>query len=193
MRLELGSFFVKDVEFSDKTALTDGILFVDQEELRALLTEDPNIDQADVYIARPGDETRIVHVLDVLELRFKISPQGSTFPGSLGTPGNCGEGQTHRLSGVALVSTADLAARSADEFQEAIQESIIDMAGPGAQLGPFGKMVNLILGLRPTAACSIEDYEKSLTQAGFRAAEYLGKATAKLKPDLVETFELVSG
>jgi len=191
MRVQLGTFFGKYVKFAEKTALTDGILFVDRQELHALLTKDTNIEQADVYVARPGDETRIVHVLDVLEPRFKISPQGSTFPGSLGTPGSCGEGQTHRLSGVALVSTADAEARSA-EFHEAIQESIIDMAGPGAELGPFGRMANLILSLRPRGSCSIQEYENSLTLAGFRAAEYLGKATAKLKPDLVETFELVN-
>ena len=191
MRLELGSFFVKDVEFAGKTQLTNCTLFIDRDELRALLTEDPNVEQADIYIARPGDETRIVHVLDVLEPRIKISPQGSTFPGSLGTPGGCGEGRTHRLSGVALVTTADLAERSA-EFHEAVQESIIDMTGPGAQLGPFGKKVNLILSMRPRGSCSIQECENSLTLTGFRAAEYLGKATARLKPDLVETFELVS-
>ncbi|MBI2304866.1 MAG: beta-aspartyl-peptidase [Chloroflexi bacterium] len=187
MRLEWGTFLVKDAVFGHKTQLSDGVLSIDRDGLRSFLAQDPNLGAIDVEIVHPGDETRIVHALDVVEPRFKVAGHGSTFPGLLGPPHTVGEGRTHRLRGVTVVQTADIPHRLRPTQWD---EAIIDMSGPGVEYSPFGKTVNVVVGLRPVSGLTPEEYDTSLLLGGLRAAEYLAKSTADLQPEQVETFEL---
>ncbi|MBI2304862.1 MAG: beta-aspartyl-peptidase [Chloroflexi bacterium] len=187
MRLELGTFWVKDVLFSDQTKLAHETLHINREELRALLLQDPNLEKADIEIVRPGEEARIIHVLDVIEPRCKVSGRGSVFPGFLGPAYTCGDGRTHRLAGVTVVLAAELLDRT---VKTRIGEAIIDMSGPGAQWSPFSRTVNIVLALRPTGGISVEVCDSALLQAGLKAAEYLGRVAATGEPDQWDVFEL---
>src|SRR3972149_6916485 len=106
MRLELCSFQVRKATFGSASKLTNGTLTVNKEEITALLSGDPNLKRVNVGLAHPGERCRIVHVIDVIEPRFKVSGPGCAFPGFLGPPRSVGEGRTHRLAGVAVVETA---------------------------------------------------------------------------------------
>jgi len=103
MKLELGSFEVTDIVFSDKTSFSHGTLTVDVDKVRDLVLEDANFSGVKLHLARPGESVRLVNVLDVVEPRFKASGQGRVFPGLLGPPSMVGSGRTHRLYGVAVV------------------------------------------------------------------------------------------
>ena len=94
MRLELGSFQVRDVVFSDRTMFHDGVLSVNKTELLDYLSKDSPFKTIEIDIARPGEETRIVHALDIVEPRTKISGPGCVFPGFLGPPLTVGKGRT---------------------------------------------------------------------------------------------------
>ncbi|NLY36915.1 MAG: beta-aspartyl-peptidase, partial [Tissierellia bacterium] len=43
MQLELGNIFIKDVQFAATTHVKDGVLYVNKEELEALIREDEHI------------------------------------------------------------------------------------------------------------------------------------------------------
>src|SRR3990172_6638765 len=105
MKLELGTFHIKDLILASKTHLDKGTLYVNSKELRDLLFQDSNFSDVELDIAKPGEMTRIVHALDVIEPRIKVDGPGSIFPGFLGPCNTVGRGRTHRLSGMAVVET----------------------------------------------------------------------------------------
>ena len=59
MRLELGIIKIKDVQFGDETTIEDGTLYVNKKELIALALQDDRLSEADVELARPGEEVAL--------------------------------------------------------------------------------------------------------------------------------------
>src|SRR5919199_4644963 len=143
MRLEMATYAVRDVQLGGPTRLANGTLHVDRDELRRLVLEGGDFEDCTLHVARPGDEVRLIHVMDVVEPRYK--PDGSAFPGFLGLPKTAGQGRTHRLGGMAVVSLGPPVAGEPTYWREAG----IDMVGPGASASPFGGTVNLVLELQP--------------------------------------------
>ena len=84
MKLELTTYPVTKVQWSHQTCYRDGLLEIDKAELLATVLEDKKIISADLDIALPGEETRIVNVRDVVEARIKVTGPGCVFPGILG-------------------------------------------------------------------------------------------------------------
>ncbi|MFQ5873167.1 MAG: glycine/sarcosine/betaine reductase component B subunit, partial [Dehalococcoidia bacterium] len=206
MRLELGSFDVRDVVFSHRTQFRDGVLNVNRSELLAYLSEDVLFDSIEVDIARPGEETRIVHALDLVEPRIKVSGPGCVFPGVLGPPVTVGEGRTYRLSGVVVVGVAE---PFVGETYWYGREAIIDMSGPGADYTLFSRTLNIVLNFIPkTDAGSREKHPEKVNYMVdsvisepaaktdmtrllcLKAAVYLAQAVRDLEPDRLESYEL---
>jgi len=181
MRLELGIIECNDVQFGDETRVEDGILYVNKEELIDLALQDDRLAAADVELARPGEEVRIVPVKDVIEPRVKVGGAGEIFPGLIGKIGTVGSGRTNVLRGAALVTVGRIVG---------FQEGLIDMSGPGAQYSPFSQTHNVALILRPTDGLAPHAHEEAVRLAGLRAAVALGKAGKDVAPDEVEVYEL---
>jgi glycine reductase len=186
MRLELGSFRVTDVRFGARTALVDGVLGLDRGTLSTHLLGDANLSRADVEIARPGESIRIIHILDAVEPRIKVSG-GPDFPGLLAPPDLVGAGRTHRLDGVAVLSTCDVPGAT---DSQGLKEAIVDLSGPGAPYTPFARTVNVVLELGVREGVPLPEAVASIRRAGLRAAVFLAEATRRLVPDSVETLEL---
>ncbi|MGH7403638.1 MAG: glycine/sarcosine/betaine reductase component B subunit, partial [Candidatus Rokuibacteriota bacterium] len=186
MELEIGTFRLQDVEFGPTTALRAGILSVDRRALAAHLLEDPNLAGVNVEIARPGDSTRIIHILDSVEPRIKVAG-GRDFPGLLGPPDLAGSGRVHRLGGVAVLGTASIPG-AADS--QGLKEAIVDMSGPGARYHPFGQTVNVVLELEPRSEVAATEAVAACRRAVLRASIFLAEATRTLTPDAVERFAL---
>jgi hypothetical protein len=81
MRLDLDLIHIKDVRFGAKTVIEDDVLFIDCEELAAWLEAEPFFDHVEIELAHLGESCRIIHVLDVLEPRYRLN--GPNFPGTL--------------------------------------------------------------------------------------------------------------
>ena len=73
MKLELGKIKIDDIQFAEKTYVKDHVLYVNKEEVEALVLEDDKLIGCSLDIARPGDSTRITPVKDVIEPRVKVS------------------------------------------------------------------------------------------------------------------------
>jgi sarcosine reductase len=204
VRLEMGTFQVEDIVFSQRTSFADGVLSVSKDELHQLVLQDSHFSEVEIDLARPGDSTRIINILDVVEPRHKVSGPGTVFPGLLGPPLTVGRGRDHRLQGMALVMTGELAPGEAVHWRD----GIIDMWGPGAQYTPFADTLNLVLHLKGKADFSpaeqadlemvdvidgstyAQAYNRAARTAGFRVADYLASVTAGLEPQEVEVYEL---
>jgi len=180
LRLEVGKIYVKDIQFGSATKVENGVLFVNKEELLKEVGGDERLKSIDFEIARPGDETRIIPVKDVIEPRVKVEGTGGIFPGFIAKVDTVGSGRTHVLKGAAVVTTGHVVG---------FQEGIIDMSGEGAKYTPFSKTNNLVIICEPTDGVKQHEHEEALRMVGFKAATYLGKAGKDITPDEMKTYE----
>lgn len=183
MKLELGYIHIEDIQFGSRSKVEDGVLYVNKEELSALLLEDKNIKSVEFDIAKPGESVRIIPVKDVLEPRVKVSGKGGIFPGMISKVETVGSGRTNVLKGAAVVTTGRIVG---------FQEGIIDMTGTGAEYTPFSKLNNLVVTCEPQDGLESHAHEKAVRMAGLKAAAYLGQLAKEIEAEEVETFETYS-
>ena len=109
MRLELGTFPVRDARFGLRTRWSDGVLEIDREAALAAVREDGLVASARLELARPGESVRIWPVRDVVEPRIKVEGPGVTYPGWFGRSiETVGRGRTHRLSGLGVLEVSSV-------------------------------------------------------------------------------------
>lgn len=180
MRLELGKIYIKDIQFGNQTKVENGILYVNKEELLNEVSGDDRIKSINFELAKPGDETRIIPVKDVIEPRVKVEGKGGIFPGFINKVDTVGSGRTHVLKGAAVVTTGKIVG---------FQEGIIDMSGEGAKYTPFSKTNNLVVICEPKEGVLQHEHEEAVRIIGFKAATYLGKAGKDVEPDEVKIYE----
>ncbi|MBI4285808.1 MAG: beta-aspartyl-peptidase, partial [Chloroflexi bacterium] len=75
-KLEFASFPVENVRFGDRASYNNGVLGINKEALISLVLEDKRITSAEMDVAFPNEQTRIIFVRDVIEPRVKISGPG---------------------------------------------------------------------------------------------------------------------
>ncbi len=180
MKLEQNRIFIKDIQFGDVTAVNDGVLTVNKEEMINLLKEDPKVKDVKLDIARPGEKTRIIPVKDVIEPRVKIKG-GKGFSGVTQTTTQLGEGIVNILYGAAIVTVGDIVG---------FQEGVVDMWGEGAKWTPFSKTFNLVVDIEPVEGLQPHMHEATVRMAGLKAAEYVGEAGRDAKIDETLTYEI---
>lgn len=184
MKLEIGNFYVKSIEFSNKTSYENGILRLNKEELLNFIKEDERITDADLHIVNPGEMIRLCPVKEAIEPRVKVDNR-ALFPGFTGDLENCGHGKTHALKDCSVLVVG--------KHWGGFQDGLIDMGGKGAKYTYFSKIKNIVL-----VADTNEDFEKNEQQkkndalrvAGHKLAEYIAKCVQELEPEEVEVYEL---
>ena len=180
MRLEIGNIFIKDVQFGPETKVEEGILYINKQELMSFVGKDERLKSINVDIAKPGEETRVLPVKDVIEPRVKVEGSGGIFPGFISKVDMVGEGRTNVLKGAAVVTTGKIVG---------FQEGIIDMSGEGAKYTPFSKTFNIVISCEPQDGVKQHEHEEAVRMVGFKAAAFLGMAGKDVKPDEVKVFE----
>ncbi|WP_419741635.1 glycine/sarcosine/betaine reductase component B subunit [Paraclostridium dentum] len=184
MKLEIGNFYVKSIEFSNETSYKNGILRLNKEELLNFIKEDERITDADLHIVNPGEMIRLCPVKEAIEPRVKVDNR-ALFPGFTGDLENCGHGKTHALKDCSVLVVG--------KHWGGFQDGLIDMGGKGAKYTYFSKIKNIVL-----VADTNEDFEKNEQQkkndalrvAGHKLAEYIAKCVQELEPEEVEVYEL---
>ncbi len=191
MKLEVGTFPVRDIVFAGQTRWTGGVLEINRDELMAVISEDPMVGWADVTVVRPGDPTRIVDMHDVIQPKVKVSGPGVAYPGIADRPvDTVGQGRTHCL-GMTIVpcgETPYVDAHGSDWWGKS-ETDFVDMAGPGA-VTPFARTVNLCLTMEPHPGAHAEDWTRVLRSAMLRANDLLAGTVADLTPPELRTYDL---
>ncbi len=180
MRLEIAKTRIKDIIISNETSIQKGVLTVDAGAIKRIVLEDNHIKSVQLDVAKPGDKTRITPVKDVIEPRVKVEGPGCVFPGVLGKPDIVGEGKTHILEGMGVVTCGKIVG---------FQEGIIDMSGPGADYTPFSKLNNLCVVVEPAEGVKPHDYEAAARMAGLKVAAYIAGFVRDLEEETREVFE----
>lgn len=182
MKLELDLYYIQDVRFDRRTAIENQVLFICKEELINLLQEDPQLGKVEIELVHPGENVRIINVLDIIEPRIKAEGPGGVFPGMTGRVETVGKGRTLCLKGVGVVNTG---------FLDILWESVIDMAGTGARLSPYYSSLNnvVIIPNRPSHVDEV-DWVQAIITAGLKTSEYLAKFALGTPPDKQEIYEM---
>lgn len=188
LRLELETHNVHRLVFGETTSLGAGVLSLNRAELVALLQSSPVIADVAIALAHPGDDVRLIHLLDAIEPRCKLEGRARIFPGLLGDPNSAGEGKTRRLAGMAILTAAQYPVPVGGLLQT--REAIVDMSGPAAPYSIFSSTANLVLTFHPTPDASNADFDDAIRRASLRLAEFLAQQVANHPPDNIETFEL---
>ncbi len=183
MKLELGFVQINDIQFASESKVENGTIYVNAEELKALLLEDENLKSVELEIAKPGESVRIMPVKDVIEPRVKVNGGGNLFPGVISKVETVGSGRTNVLKGSAVVTTGKIVG---------FQEGIIDMCGEGAKYTPFSQLNNLVVVCEPIDGLAKHAHEKAVRFAGLKAADYIGKLAKDVEPDEVKVYETCS-
>jgi len=180
MKLELGHIHIHDIQFAAESKIENGVLFVSEEAVKAVVLEDEKIKSVTLEVAKPGESVRITPVKDVIEPRVKVEGSGGIFPGVISEVDTVGIGKTYALKGMAVVTAGKIVG---------FQEGIIDMTGPGADYTPFSQLNNLVLVCEPIPDLTPHVYEKAVRLVGFRVANYLGELAKELTPDESKVYE----
>jgi glycine reductase len=191
MKLERGIFSIRGLAFGRQTSLAGGVLTIDRDELTKLvMAEDKNgnIASLEPEIVVPGEDARIVHVLDTLPVGVKVSGEGDFLPGHLTPPTIVGSGVTHLFDNFVVMECAELpwAGKSALLYA---RDAIVDMVGPAAGYSPFSKTFNLVLRMAMKPGASDVEYDEAVRNAGIRASRYLASLLKEATPDRTETFD----
>jgi glycine reductase len=185
MKLEIGKFFVKKIEFDSNTGYANGVLTINKEEALDKVREDEHITEAELYVVNPGDMVRLVPVKDALEMRCRIAGPKGLYPGVTSPLESAASGRIHALKDASLL----VVGRHWGSFQD----GLLDMGGPYQRHTIYGSLRNLVL-----VADTDEEFErheqqktnKTLRWAGFRLSEYVGSCLKELTPEETETWEL---
>lgn len=189
MRLEMAEFPVRQVRLGRRFAYDGETLEVDEGALIDTISRDPRIREAGVAVVSPGERARITGVRDVVEPRIKARGTGQVFPGILGPVTPVGDGRTHRLTGMAVVTTAEYEGtiRAGTLVQ---RSTILDMWGPGAEASRFSSRINLVLILRLVEGLPEIEAHSAIQLAELQVARRLAEVTLDQTPDRVDCFEL---
>jgi sarcosine reductase len=188
MRLEMGTFPVRDVIFGPQTRWRDGVLEIDRESILDLIRRDPRIATAELELAKPGESVRIWPVRDVIEPRIKVEGPGMVYPGICGRPiTTVGQGRTHRLSGIGV---AEVSGVNWHEAGGDYVEILLDMSGPWAELIPMSALINVCVVVEPDPALGSEAQNLAVHNATLIASDRLAAAVHDLPPPEREIFEL---
>jgi glycine reductase complex component B subunit alpha and beta len=148
-----------------------------------LLREPEPLEGVDVELVRPGEPVRVTHVLDAVEPRIRPDARPA-FP----TEGKAGEGRTNRLDGVLVLSCLDFPGEERPLHE---QESIVDLAGPGAAFTPYAQETCVVLTFQPGRDGN-EEAEAAARRTTLQVAEGLAQPTLDAEPLDVERFEVGS-
>lgn len=180
MRLEHYHFPVNDIVFGSTTRLDTTTLVIDPAALRAVMDPDNVFAEIQIDLAKPGEQKRIINIMDVMQPRCKVSGGSSPYPGAWDAPHMAGEGRTHVIDGVCVMQTGVFAG---------IQEGIVDMCGTGASYSAFSKTCNVILHCVPPENTSPAVFDNATRKALAAASVYLGSVSLGQQPASVSVYE----
>src|SRR6185503_4352773 len=182
MELELLDYSIDDLRWADRTSLTGKSLSIAAADLQELLKELSHGIRVGYELVRPGESTRIVHVLDTVLPIAKLSDSVKAFPGFDGPAQLVGSGKTARIKNLLVTVAGRFPDFDALTPIEKPREGIIDMAGVGAPYCYGSDYFHLVLTLSPDQTVSNAAFDHALRMMSLRCASFLA-AVAKTESE----------
>ena len=191
MRLTRRYYDVKGLAFGPKCAFENGILTVNEQELRDLVKDlFKAVRGIRIELTEPHENARIVHVLDSLCPMCKVEGEGQAYSGFFSTPYTVGRGATNVMRGFAVIESAALPWDEANASSGLLypRDAIIELDGFYAGYTPFADMRNMVIVYELNEGKSSIEYDDEIRLIAMRVTSYLAELTKGLEPDETETF-----
>lgn len=191
MQLTRQYFDVKDVRFGDTCSFAAGILTVSEKELQALTADlFKAVGGFHLEITHPGENARIIHVLDTIAPMVKVAGEGIQYSGFFSTPYTVGRGVTNMLSGFSVMESAALPWDESNASSGLLypRDAIIELSGYYADYTPFSKTHNLVIVYDLNEGKSSMEYDNDIRLIAIRIATHLAELTRGMEPDRQEVF-----
>lgn len=186
MKLTRQYFIVKDAVWGDKTYFADGILTLSRIDLKEQVkTLFKAVEDIEFEIVKPGENTRIIHLLDTMQPMYKVSGNGMQYSGYFGSALTVGDGITNLLSGFTVMESAALPwdESSASSGLLYPRDAIMDMTGPIAGFTPFSETFNLVIIYKLAEGKSSIEYDNDIRLIAIKISTYLASLTKDMEPD----------
>lgn len=184
MKLTIGNLHVKDVQLGDANSFVDGILTIDKQgAIDYLMGEDDHITELDIVIAHPGDDTRIVPVIETIEPRVRMDGR-TLFPGVTGDVVPAGEGDLKAFKGCCVTVVG--------KEWGSFGDGVIDMGGEGAKHTRWSEIINICLVGNTDEEAERHEQQKTnhaLRWAGHRFAAWVGQIAKEIEAEDTEVYE----
>ena len=183
MKLSIGNLYVKDVVLGEENSFKDGVLTINKKAaIDYLMGEDEHITSLDIVIARPGDDTRIVPVIETIEPRCRMDGR-TLFPGVTGDLVPCGDGELKAFKQCCVTVVGGTWGSFGD--------GVIDMGGEGAKHTYWSKLINICMVGETDEEDERHEQQKTnhaLRWAGHRFAEWICQIAKALEPEDTEEY-----
>lgn len=183
MKLSIGNIHVKDVRLGEENSFNEGILTINEKAAVDYLMEcDSHITSLQIVIARPGDDTRIVPVIEVIEPRCRMDGR-CLFPGVTDEVSPAGEGELKAFKGCCITVVGGTYGSFGD--------GVIDMGGEGAKHTYWSNLVNICIVGETDEEFERHEQQKcnhALRWAGHRFAEYVGNIAKDIAAEETEEY-----
>jgi glycine reductase len=193
MNLTRRYYTVRDAAFGEKNSFVGGKLIIDKASLLSEIQPYmKSIETIDFDLVNPGENARIVHVLDVIAPMIKVDGGGKQYSGFFGHPDTCGEGVTNMLKGFSVMESAPLPwdEGSASSGLLYPRDAIMDMQGPIAGFTPFSETINLVIRYVLKDDKSSAEYDSDIRLCALKVSEMLAVLTVTMVPDEEEVFNI---
>lgn len=191
--LKRNYYEVKEAEFSDKSSFCDGKLLISKDELQNEIKDLLRaVERVDFELVHPGENTRIIHLLDTIQPMYKVEGEGAQYPGLFSDPVLVGEGTTNVLEGFSVMESAPLPwdESSASSGLLYPRDAILDMQGPISGMTPFSKMINLVITYELSEGKSSIEYDNEIRMIGIKVSSYLASLTVEKEPSQVKEYSI---
>ncbi len=185
MQLTLAYHPVNSIGFGERLSLDGTALTVSQDELRAIVLEDPLIDAVDFAVAAPNDSLRAGPVFDIVEPRAKAPGGSPDWPGILGAPHTAGSGTSHALAGAAVTMLRE---NSSGDSRGATGY-VLEMSGAPAAGSPYGTLQHLIVVPHTQPTIPAAARQRAYRLAHLKIAVRLAQAAFSVAPARTEVFD----
>lgn len=193
MKLTRQYFNVKDVVWGNESSFANGILTVCKQDLKDQVKSlFKAVEDIDFEIVKPGENARIIHLLDTLQPMYKVSGNGMQYSGYFGSPVTVGDGVTNLLSGFTVMESAALPwdESSASSGLLYPRDAIMDMQGPIAGFTPFSETINLVIIYKLAKDKSSIEYDNDIRLIAIKISTYLASLTKEMTPDSSKNFSI---
>ncbi len=202
LKLTRNIFQIKELREGDKCAYQDGVLTVNYDELKqAAQPYMRNVEKIWFEVCRPGENARIIHILDVIYPMAKQEKPGNwgggEYPGVLNYPYTCGSGVTNCLEGLSVMECWAMPwdEQSTSSGLQYARDCVVQTQGFYSNWTPFPKMINLIINYEMARGKSAEEYDNDIRKTAMSIAKYLAELPFGQEPDEVRDYDntLVEG
>ncbi len=196
MRLTRAYYPVTEVREGEACAFDQGVLTVNYDELLEVAKPfAKNLSKISFDVCRPGENARIIHVLDTIQPMYKAeAPKdwgGLEYPGILNYPYTAGSGVTHVLDGFTVMQTCPLPwdEKNASSGLLYARDGIIEMTGFYSHYTPFCKTINLLMNMEVLPGKSADEYDNDIRKSSMAVARHLAALTRDQTPHHTQIFD----